>query len=58
MAKARGLGLVDCFPVWDAMKRERPAEFKKLVPDGVHPREVGYQQVLLPLVKAAVSNAE
>ena len=26
VAQARGLRLVDCYPVWDIMKRERPAE--------------------------------
>ncbi len=58
VAQARGLHLVDCYPVWDMMKRERPTEFRRLVPDGMHPQAAGYRQVLLPLLKAAVAGAE
>lgn len=48
VAKARGLRLVDHYPNWIKLMQERPAEFDKMVPDGVHPREEGYWALLLP----------
>lgn len=48
VAKIRGLRLVDHYPNWTRLMRERPAEFDKLVPDGVHPHDEGYWTVLLP----------
>jgi lysophospholipase L1-like esterase len=48
VAKARGLRLVDHYPNWKKLMQERPAEFDKLVPDGIHPRDEGYWTVLLP----------
>lgn len=48
VAKTRGLKLVDHYPNWRKLMQERPAEFDKLVPDGIHPRDEGYWAVLLP----------
>ena len=51
VAKARGLRLVDHYPHWLKLMQENPAEFDRLVPDGVHPQVNGYCDVLLPVLK-------
>lgn len=48
VARDRGLRLVDHFPNWRKLMLENPAEFDRLVPDGIHPRAEGYRTVLLP----------
>jgi lysophospholipase L1-like esterase len=54
VAKARGLRLVDHYPNWKKLMQERPAEFDKLVPDGIHPLDEGYWAVLLPELRRAL----
>ena len=51
VAKERKLRLVDHYPNWLKLLRENPAQFDKLVPDGVHPRLESYRAVLLPELK-------
>lgn len=52
VAKVRGLRLVDHYPNWLKLMQEQPAEFDRLVPDGVHPQGAGYRSVLLPELRA------
>lgn len=51
VAKARGLRLIDHFPNWQKLMLDNPAEFDRLVPDGVHPLNEAYWAVLLPELK-------
>jgi lysophospholipase L1-like esterase len=48
-AARRGLRLIDHSIAWNQLlAREGEAAFKKLVPDGVHPRAEGYAAVVMP----------
>lgn len=54
VAKARSLRLVDHYPNWLRLMQDKPAEFDKLIPDGVHPQTAGYRAVLLPELKKSL----
>lgn len=54
VAKACGLRIIDHSPNWQKLMRDNPAEFDRLVPDGVHPGVEAYQVVLLPELKRAL----
>jgi lysophospholipase L1-like esterase len=49
LAKERGLLLIDNAPSWQKLLAEKgEAGFLKLVPDGVHPNNDGWRQIVLP----------
>ncbi|MBE7464596.1 MAG: SGNH/GDSL hydrolase family protein [Planctomycetes bacterium] len=53
VAKARNLLLIDLYPVWKDLLDKQPDEFKKLVPDLLHPSKEGSEKVTLPALAAA-----
>ena len=58
VAIAKGLRLVDSYPIWAKLHKTNPGYFRKLVPDGIHPRAPGYREVLLPIIKRTVLGAK
>jgi len=48
VATARKLRLVDHYPNWKKILDSTPAEFDKLVPDGIHPNAAGAEKVITP----------
>jgi len=48
VARARGLQLMDNYPVWRAIQTQDPARFERLIPDGVHPTPEAVKTVLVP----------
>ena len=54
VAQARGLLLVDHYPNWLKIMTHDLPRFDRFVPDRLHPRAAGYQQVLLPELKATL----
>lgn len=48
VARQRGLILIDNYPNWLNLLNSSRDEFLKRVPDGIHPREPGYREVVLP----------
>ena len=48
VAKRRGLRLIDHEPNWQKVLKDGEAEFKKLVPDGIHPSALGCEKIILP----------
>ncbi len=46
-ARRRGLLLIDQYPVWRRMLDENPAEFDRLIPDGIHPSDEGATKITL-----------
>jgi lysophospholipase L1-like esterase len=55
VGKARGLRLVDHYPNWQKLMLDDPAEFDRLVPDGIHPHDEGYWQILLPELRRTLT---
>jgi lysophospholipase L1-like esterase len=55
VAAKRGLRVVDHYPNWQKLLRENPQEFKRLVPDGIHPQAAGYSKILLPELQRALT---
>jgi acyl-CoA thioesterase-1 len=51
VARQRGLILVDNYPNWLKLLNSGRDEFLKRVPDGIHPQEPGYREVVLPELK-------
>jgi hypothetical protein len=54
VATARGLLLVDHYRNWLKIMTNDLPRFDRLVPDRIHPQAEGYQQVLLPELKATL----
>jgi lysophospholipase L1-like esterase len=54
VARARGLLLVDHYRNWLQIMTNDLPRFDRLVPDRIHPQAEGYQQVLLPELKAVL----
>ena len=51
VASQRGLRVVDLYPHWlELMNKDRPT-FVQFVPDGLHPTQEAYQQVVMPVLK-------
>lgn len=48
VAKARGLRLIDFSADWQAVLQQGEAQWRALVPDGIHPNADGARQVILP----------
>lgn len=48
VAAARGLLLVDHMPAWMRLLETDEKKFREYVPDGVHPKDTGYQYVVMP----------
>ncbi|MFE0560696.1 SGNH/GDSL hydrolase family protein [Paenibacillus sp. NPDC058910] len=46
-ARKRGLLLIDHYPVWRKILDENPAEFNRLIPDGIHPSDEGSTKITL-----------
>jgi len=54
-ARDRGLLLIDHSIAWNALlAREGEAGFRKYIPDGVHPKSVGYATFVLPEILRAI----
>jgi acyl-CoA thioesterase I len=51
VARERGLILIDNYPNWLKLLKSGRDEYLRRVPDGIHPREPGYREVLLPELK-------
>jgi acyl-CoA thioesterase-1 len=51
VAHERGLILVDNYPNWLKLLHSGREEYLKRVPDGIHPQEPGYREVVLPELK-------
>jgi hypothetical protein len=54
LAKKRDLILVDNAPGWKKLYDQGEAEYKKLVPDGVHPSGPAFAQYVTPNVLKAI----
>jgi len=54
VAAARKLRLVDHYPNWKRILDSNPAEFDKLVPDGIHPNPAGAEKVITPEILKAL----
>lgn len=54
VAAARKLRLVDHYPNWKKILDSNPAEFDKLVPDGIHPNANGAEKVITPVLLQAL----
>ena len=50
VAREEGYLLIDNYPKWQEVLAKGTAEYKKLVPDGVHPNALGCRTVTLPNV--------
>lgn len=50
----RGLLVVDDMPVWQRVLDKGPAEYKKYVPDGLHPNAQGCELVITPTILSAI----
>lgn len=50
LAKSRGLLLIDHAPTWKAVLDKGETEFKKWVPDGVHPNGPGWATYVTPTI--------
>lgn len=48
VAKQKKLRLIDHAPEWQAILKTGEAEYKKLVPDGIHPNGTGCAEVITP----------
>ena len=48
VARERGLVLIDHYPNWQKLLDAGRDAFLKRVPDGIHPQEPGYREVVLP----------
>lgn len=44
----RGLGLIDHYPAWRRVLRERPELWETCIPDGLHPSPEGCAEVVTP----------
>ncbi|MBN8457508.1 MAG: SGNH/GDSL hydrolase family protein [Verrucomicrobia bacterium] len=51
VARARGLILIDHYPNWHKLLDAGRDGFLQRVPDGIHPQEPGYREVVLPELK-------
>lgn len=58
VAKERKLLLVDHNPNWKKVLEQGETEYKKLVPDGIHPNSLGCQTVILPQLLKSLGIAE
>ena len=48
VAKERGLKLIDHMPAWSDVLAKGEARFRVYVPDGVHPAQEGWRQIVMP----------
>lgn len=48
VAAERGLMLIDHMPAWTRLLETDEKRFRDYVPDGLHPDESGYQQIVMP----------
>jgi len=54
VAKARGLQLIDHYPVWEKLLNDDPLKFLFYVPDTIHPVREGALQVITPTMLHAL----
>jgi len=54
VARERGLRLIDHEPNWQRILEHGEIEFAKVVPDGIHPNELGQRSVILPEMRRAL----
>lgn len=54
VAKERGLKLVDHMPAWSALLKTDGARFRTYIPDGVHPAEEGWRQIVMPELRRQI----
>ncbi len=55
VARERGLMLVDHAPAWAELLARGENEFRRYVPDGLHPNAAGYAAFMLPALRRALS---
>jgi acyl-CoA thioesterase-1 len=48
IAAERGLALIDHWPNWSSLLESNEPEFRRLVPDGLHPEDEGYRRIVMP----------
>jgi alpha-L-rhamnosidase/acyl-CoA thioesterase-1 len=58
LGKADGLLVIDHSPSWQAVLAKGEDEYKKLVPDGVHPNKAGCEQIVTPEILKAIGLPE
>ena len=51
VARKRNLRVCDAWPHWQKLMKKNPSRFLEFVPDGLHPTQKAYQQVLMPILK-------
>lgn len=54
VAKERELLLIDHYPQWKALQANDPKLFSKYVPDTIHAKELGYSEVVTPVILKAI----
>jgi len=54
VARERGLLLVDHAPAWTQLLARGEDEFRRYVPDGLHPNAAGYAAFMLPTLRDAL----
>lgn len=54
VGKARGLLVIDHMPAWQRLLDQGEGEFKKYVPDGLHPGGPGIDKYMMPTLLAAL----
>ncbi len=54
VASQRGLLVIDHMPPWQSVLDKGAAEFKKYVPDGLHPNAQGCEAVITPTILSAI----
>jgi lysophospholipase L1-like esterase len=57
VGKERGLLVVDHRPAWMALLAGGEEEFRRFVPDGLHPNAQGYERCMLPALRRALGLA-
>ena len=54
LANEGDLCLIDNFPLWKDVLLNKPLDYRKMVPDGTHPNELGIRRVLIPSILRAI----
>lgn len=54
VAKERGLKLIDHMPAWTELLKKDGARFRIYIPDGVHPAEEGWRQIVMPELRRQI----
>lgn len=54
VAKERGLKVIDHMPAWSELLKKDGARFRIYIPDGVHPAEEGWRQIVMPELRRQI----